>query len=1118
MKHFFFPYNKNPEQNDKLNFLIDSYIFSIPDQDGEENKKINETLKAYCDVTDTIFDKRFDYDNQLIEIIKKYNKSKNDATADENENVPASKEKYSRHEVLEMLWGDVEKHYKTFTTYSNEILYRKNNDIEHENKQYATLITLALYHLVRGNLCQRISLCFYENFDLDASDSWADKGIEIFWHGKNLMALLRDTAASEEKRIQADLYLRLFKLNLAKYYRNYARKNRRSDFDAALDEFKQVRRRVEEEYGHVSNSEQKRQYALIWMDAIINIVKIHRRKYQTNVSEQEMLFLYSCLKNRLQEAESQQSREGLPQTTPSISELLVKADKIVFFKNKYPNMADNKFPEQDKDLTGLKKESFEKYDDLESYDRLRYFLLVLLELTRIWRDLHSIDNYYKAIVLASIANQWSNMLDQIGYMRTLGHNIDALITISSSFRKYIKFQNTFNIKETELVEIMDERGENKYILELQEHETQTYTATSLLDLITELADFADKGHLKSKAEVIKWHCLYQQEPQLLKTIESKVGEYSYEKEKSNCQLRFLQGLASLRSEKYEEAIEIFTELLVKNEKEMRYIRLGTLGLKVKYLLANCYMARAEFSKAEKILKELHDTLAVARESRKNQAAIGEVDTKSAPQTEAGRNIQQVKESTDAEPDARIEIDLGYCYMLRGDYEEGMKIYRKLYGDGGSSVHPSFGLENVKQLRRIMGLNNYASCCIFSINDINEEMLSEKSLSEEQIKEKDRINNGNKEKIEIARRIFVYMDEYFFRQNDERKSVWYELNPETNLLKGYYTLYTGIAPRQSELTDEQFNICQGISKPGTLDFQNQALLNAFGYFRKACKFEEAFSSRYDLLDEHGKGNKARYRNEVERISVYIISLIKLQKLYLVNQAHINELVVKKSKEQQAVSEFSIDGLTITEQQLNYLATSTHALERFVLSLPANYKISLKAAIALAEWLLDSDESIIGKADAEAKNLQNQLYRSFSYVTIYEERGAGVFNTLKGNSNFRFFNAAQRGRFWALLLAMYKPIKMLKEDCCFNTKDKKRNPTLVHYTSMETLKKMLTEEPQDGVWDAIQKKYPNIRDCIQKESGRSEEISKGSIPRFRINNCGYMNDVFEGKTFLKSIELV
>lgn len=43
-------------------------------------------------------------------------------------------------------------------------------------------------------------------------------------------------------------------------------------------------------------------------------------------------------------------------------------------------------------------------------------------------------------------------------------------------------------------------------------------------------------------------------------------------------------------------------------------------------------------------------------------------------------------------------------------------------------------------------------------------------------------------------------------------------------------------------------------------------------------------------------------------------------------------------------------------------------------------------------------------------------------------------------------------------------------------------------METLKKILTGEPQkEGL-------------------------------RFRINNCGYMNDVFEGKTFLKSIALI
>ena len=100
----------------------------------------------------------------------------------------------------------------------------------------------------------------------------------------------------------------------------------------------------------------------------------------------------------------------------------------------------------------------------------------------------------------------------------------------------------------------------------------------------------------------------------------------------------------------------------------------------------------------------------------------------------------------------------------------------------------------------------------------------------------------------------------------------------------------------------------------------------------------------------------------------------------------------------------------------------------------------------------------KKYTKAERLQNQLYRSFSYIRIYEERGAGVFNTLRDNGKFRFFTAAQRGKFCALLLAMYKPIKALKEECCFNMEDKKRTSHLVHYTNMETLKKILAGEPR------------------------------------------------------------
>lgn len=441
-------------------------------------------------------------------------------------------------------------------------------------------------------------------------------------------------------------------------------------------------------------------------------------------------------------------------------------------------------------------------------------------------------------------------------------------------------------------------------------------------------------------------------------IEDKVSRFPVEIKEPNSQLEFLRGLAALRCGKYDEAITLFTKLLEENKKEVRYIRLGTLGLKVRYLLANCYMSRAEFARAEKILRQLHDELAVARKSRKSQGVEG---------------------STDAETDARVEI---------------------------------------------------------------------------------------------ARRIFHYMDKCFAVQDNKKEAVRYEWNPETNLLKGYYTLYTGTEPGAESVTDKEADLCLKISEEEGTEIQNQALLKVFPYFRKACRLAEAFPSRYDLLNGQGMGNKARYGNEVERISVYIISLTKLQKLYQAKKVRIEDLYKKlkgEGKQEKVVGLFE-NGFEATKQQLDYLLKSKRDLERFLLNFPANYKISLKAAIALAEWLLDFD-----KAAEQATGRE-------------EERGAGAFNTLRDNSKFRFSTASQRRVFYALLLAMYKPIKALKEDCCFNTKDEERTPNLVHYTSMETLKKILTGEPQkEGL-------------------------------RFRINNCGYMNDVFEGKTFLKSIAMI
>lgn len=496
--------------------------------------------------------------------------------------------------------------------------------------------------------------------------------------------------------------------------------------------------------------------------------------------------------------------------------------------------------------------------------------------------MHCVEGYNGAITMAVIADRWSHELD-----KNDGYNMDAFITISSSLRKYIKFEDGVGSKELPLNQINIEINEDKYQRELADSEYEKRNVASLSTLLDKLNEFAKKGHLKSKAELVKWRCLYYQEPELLETIKGETffENLSSETEASNCQLRFMDGLLALRTEKYEEAIDIFTELLEKNQKEMQYIRLVTLGLKTRYLFANCYMSRAEFAEAEKILRKLHDTLAAAKKSRKSQGVEG---------------------STDAETDARVEIDLGYCCMQRGAYEEAVEIYKNMYGDGTSRDGKlDFGLQQVKRQRRIMGLNNYASSCIFSIDD-------EENVETSRIKEK----------IEIARRIFCYMDTHFSGQDNKKEVDRYEWNPETNLLKGYYTLCTGIEPGPEPVTDAQVKMCQNISETAGSYMRSQALLKAFPYFRKACRFEEAFTSRYDLLDEQGRGNRARYRNEVERISVYIISLTKLQKLYLSKRERIEELndELKDAEGPDSRAVRLGENFEITKRQLEYLNMS------------------------------------------------------------------------------------------------------------------------------------------------------------------------------------------------------
>ena len=991
MKHFFIPYESEEFEKGILNDLFDEWI-------NNKNRTEDDQLKGIYDAVDTIYDKRLEEeDGELIALVKNNDKSdKTNSTKNADRYKLLSKYKDDdikndsyRLKALIKLWQYVEVRYGAFIS---------------EDKCKET--TLILYHLVRGNICIRISEIYHENYDLEESDKWGHMAIEILWHGKILAVNYRDWLQKNGQSIrEADLYLRVIKLNLAKYYRDYAGKNRRSDFDAALDEFKHVRRRVEDEINK-DDDEYRRQYTLIWLDTILNIARIHREKHQITIARDETLFIFYRLKDVLK-------KDGT--LYQEFFEFIEATNKLAEKEHEDINLLGD--PQTKEDLPDLCNECFDKYVYLNSYDKKRYFLLVLLDLSQIRRYLHSVDYYSKAIFTAIVADQWSRKMD----VRVApGHNIDALNIISSSLRKYIKFEDEKSKIDKLLKEITIIIDTEPQSLELRSNEgTKEGGIASLPSFVNKLYGYAKRGHLKSKIEVIKWHCLYQQKKTLLECIKTEVEDERIQSffdngdqnvnqnSKLSLQFRFLQGLVHYRKGEYQQAIDIFEKLI--EDKMTQYIRLGTIGLKTQYTLANCYMSLAQFGKAEVILKSLHDALEVARKSRKGQRG-----------------------GSDADKEPRVEIDLAYCYMQRGAYKSASEIYKELYSKNDAEAF-EFDLKKVKRERYIMGLNNYAACSIFSINN-ESNIINDKSSSIN-----DKIESIT-DKIETARKIFNYMDDTFGADRDD---------PETNLLKGYYTLCVGIEPQDLPIRRKQVKDCIHITEPRCIENRNNAIIKAHKYFQKACRFETGFTERYVLRRKDMTRDEARCRNEVERVSAYIINLVKLCNL---DKEHAD--------------------------------LHKRDIQRLILSFPTNYEISLKAAIALAEWLLTYEKRNLEMGKDE---LIEQIFRSFSYVTIYEERGARVFNLLRDNGQFRFFTAAQRGKFFALLLAMYKPIKAIKEEGCFNLEDKEKTPHLVHYTSIDNLKKIFADE------DSL-------------------------VPKFRINNCGYMNDVFEGNTLLNCIKLV
>lgn len=250
--------------------------------------------------------------------------------------------------------------------------------------------------------------------------------------------------------------------------------------------------------------------------------------------------------------------------------------------------------------------------------------------------------------------------------------------------------------------------------------------------------------------------------------------------------------------------------------------------------------------------------------------------------------------------------------------------------------------------------------------------------------------------------------------------------------------------------------------------DEAYPHAQTYFDKAYSFGQdpalAFPGLLDFEDAelHPCPNQAIIRNLVERRSAYLINLIQLD--------HRQE----GAAEQGAIRE---------------------RICSFLRDLPASCMLSMKAMIALGRWLVEQEralqQTLAQYGEEEQRRLlqaQDSLFRAFAAAPLYPERGARAFEEFRASPDFHYFQSAERGRILAHLFAMYQGIKAIKEDRCFSREDlEKARGSLVHYTNLKTLKILLSDQPAEG-------RRP---------------------PRFRVSNCGYMNDMFEGTAFLDAM---
>lgn len=149
--------------------------------------------------------------------------------------------------------------------------------VRSENDEEYTRI-LILYQLVLGNISLCLNEICLEYFIYDEADKWFQLALDAFWQAKGLNYGLEDKLHEDE---EIYVYKYLIMLNIGKCYHNYAMQHQKSDYYAAQERFDQIISETQDQKGQlcrIMRRENDRRLKLIIMDAYAFELRIKRQE------------------------------------------------------------------------------------------------------------------------------------------------------------------------------------------------------------------------------------------------------------------------------------------------------------------------------------------------------------------------------------------------------------------------------------------------------------------------------------------------------------------------------------------------------------------------------------------------------------------------------------------------------------------------------------------------------------------------------------------------------------------------------------------------------------------------------------------------------------------------